>query len=203
MAKVLKCGDLMPGCDTVIVGKDADEVLAKAEAHARKEHNMTIIPPTSSRRSRRPSKTEPLAGSERQRRTSDVTPSRRCAERRRMSPLLDRNENDPAAARFDGVAADDLIGRPVGALDENVGLKGVDDRRPACPRRRSTTASTDANAASDFGALVLRRDRPLPGPCCGGPTRRRSARRSARRRATAPPADSGRGRGAAGRTRRW
>jgi len=41
----LKCGDLMPGCDTVIVGKDADEVLAKAEAHARKEHNMTIIPP--------------------------------------------------------------------------------------------------------------------------------------------------------------
>ena len=45
MAKVLKCGDLMPGCDTVIVGKDADEVFAKAEAHARKEHNMTIIPP--------------------------------------------------------------------------------------------------------------------------------------------------------------
>ena len=46
MAKVLKCGDLMPGCDTVIVGKDADEVFAKAEAHARKEHNMTIIPPS-------------------------------------------------------------------------------------------------------------------------------------------------------------
>jgi len=45
MTKVLKCGDLMPGCDTVIVGKDVDEVLAKAEAHARKEHNMTIIPP--------------------------------------------------------------------------------------------------------------------------------------------------------------
>jgi predicted small metal-binding protein len=45
MAKVLKCGDLMPGCDTVIVGKDEDEVFAKAEAHARKEHNMTIIPP--------------------------------------------------------------------------------------------------------------------------------------------------------------
>jgi predicted small metal-binding protein len=46
MAKVLKCGDLMPGCDTVIVGKDEDEVLAKAEQHARKEHNMTIIPPS-------------------------------------------------------------------------------------------------------------------------------------------------------------
>jgi predicted small metal-binding protein len=46
MAKVLKCADLNPGCDTVIVGKDADEVFAKAEAHARKEHNMTIIPPS-------------------------------------------------------------------------------------------------------------------------------------------------------------
>ena len=46
MAKVLKCADLMPGCDTVIVGKDADEVFAKAEAHARKDHNMTIIPPS-------------------------------------------------------------------------------------------------------------------------------------------------------------
>jgi predicted small metal-binding protein len=45
MAKVLNCGDLMPGCNKVIVGKDADEVIAKAEAHARKEHNMTIIPP--------------------------------------------------------------------------------------------------------------------------------------------------------------
>ena len=46
MAKVLKCGELMPGCDTVIEGKDSDEVLAKAEAHARKEHNMTIILPS-------------------------------------------------------------------------------------------------------------------------------------------------------------
>lgn len=46
MAKVLKCGELMPGCDTVIEGKDTDEVLAKAEAHARKEHNMTIILPS-------------------------------------------------------------------------------------------------------------------------------------------------------------
>jgi predicted small metal-binding protein len=36
----------MPGCDTVIEGKDAEEVLAKAEAHARKEHNMTIILPS-------------------------------------------------------------------------------------------------------------------------------------------------------------
>lgn len=45
MAKMLKCSELMPGCNTVIVGKDVDEVFAKAEAHARKEHNMTIITP--------------------------------------------------------------------------------------------------------------------------------------------------------------
>jgi predicted small metal-binding protein len=46
MPKVLKCADLMPDCKTVIVGKDADEVFAKTEAHARKEHNMTIITPS-------------------------------------------------------------------------------------------------------------------------------------------------------------
>jgi predicted small metal-binding protein len=46
MAKVLRCGDLMPGCDTVIEGKDVDEVFAKAEEHARRAHNMLIIPPS-------------------------------------------------------------------------------------------------------------------------------------------------------------
>ena len=44
--KVLRCSDIMPGCDTVIEGKTADEVFAKAEEHARKEHNMTIILPS-------------------------------------------------------------------------------------------------------------------------------------------------------------
>ena len=44
--KILKCGDVMPGCDKVIEGKDVDDVFAKAEAHARKEHNMTIITPS-------------------------------------------------------------------------------------------------------------------------------------------------------------
>ena len=46
VAKVLKCADLMPDCKTVIVGKDVDEVFAKAEAHARKDHNMMIILPS-------------------------------------------------------------------------------------------------------------------------------------------------------------
>jgi predicted small metal-binding protein len=43
--KMLHCGDVMPGCDAVITGKDSDEVLEKAEAHARKEHNATFFPP--------------------------------------------------------------------------------------------------------------------------------------------------------------
>lgn len=46
MNKVLKCGDIMPGCNKVIEGKTVDEVFAKAEDHARKEHNMTIILPS-------------------------------------------------------------------------------------------------------------------------------------------------------------
>lgn len=45
MSKVLRCGDVMPGCDTIITGKSVDEVMAKAETHARKEHNMVFIPP--------------------------------------------------------------------------------------------------------------------------------------------------------------
>ncbi len=40
MPKVLKCGDLMPGCNTVIEGKDEAEVIAKGAEHARTAHNM-------------------------------------------------------------------------------------------------------------------------------------------------------------------
>lgn len=46
MAKILKCDDVMPGCNTVIHGKNEDEVFAKAEEHVRKEHNMHIIIPS-------------------------------------------------------------------------------------------------------------------------------------------------------------
>ena len=46
MAKVLRCGDIMPGCDTVIEGKTEDEVFAKAEQHVHKEHNMHFILPS-------------------------------------------------------------------------------------------------------------------------------------------------------------
>lgn len=47
MAKVLRCGDLVPGCSctALVEGKDVAEVLAKAQEHARVAHGMTAIPP--------------------------------------------------------------------------------------------------------------------------------------------------------------
>lgn len=45
MAKVLRCGDLMPGCNRIIEGKDEKEVLAKTAEHARNEHNIRQMTP--------------------------------------------------------------------------------------------------------------------------------------------------------------
>jgi len=45
MAKILKCGDLMPGCSFVAEGKDTAEVMAKGAEHAKTAHGMTSIPP--------------------------------------------------------------------------------------------------------------------------------------------------------------
>jgi len=45
MAKILRCGDLMPGCNFVAEGKDVAEVMAKGAEHAKKDHGMTTIPP--------------------------------------------------------------------------------------------------------------------------------------------------------------
>ncbi len=45
MAKEMRCGDLMPGCKTVIEGKDEKEVVAKATEHARNDHNIQHMTP--------------------------------------------------------------------------------------------------------------------------------------------------------------
>lgn len=45
MAKVLKCGDVNPGCEHEIRGESAHDVLRKAAEHAKKDHHMEIIPP--------------------------------------------------------------------------------------------------------------------------------------------------------------
>lgn len=44
MPKVIRCADLMPGCNAVVEGKDADDVMAKAAEHAKKVHGVTTIP---------------------------------------------------------------------------------------------------------------------------------------------------------------
>ena len=43
MAKVLKCGDLNPGCTFEARGNSENEVLEKAVEHARTKHNMTEV----------------------------------------------------------------------------------------------------------------------------------------------------------------
>jgi predicted small metal-binding protein len=45
MAKVLKCGDLMPGCSFEVRGNSEDEVLKAAAEHAKAAHNLTEITP--------------------------------------------------------------------------------------------------------------------------------------------------------------
>jgi predicted small metal-binding protein len=45
MAKMLKCGDVMPGCNVVIEGKDENEVMAKASEHARQKHGVHTVSP--------------------------------------------------------------------------------------------------------------------------------------------------------------
>ena len=43
--KELRCGDVMPGCQTVIEGKDVNEVMSKGAEHAKKDHGIQSIPP--------------------------------------------------------------------------------------------------------------------------------------------------------------
>ena len=44
MTKVLKCGDLNPGCSFEARGSDENEVLQKAAQHAKTDHGLTTIP---------------------------------------------------------------------------------------------------------------------------------------------------------------
>ena len=45
MPKIFRCGDLIPGCNAVVDGKDAPEVMAKAAEPAKKAYGMTTVPP--------------------------------------------------------------------------------------------------------------------------------------------------------------
>ncbi len=43
MAKILRCNDVMPGCDFVARGNSEEEIMAQAAEHAKTVHNMTEI----------------------------------------------------------------------------------------------------------------------------------------------------------------
>ena len=45
MTKVLKCGDVVPGCKAEIKGDSEHDVLRKAAEHAKTAHHMDSIPP--------------------------------------------------------------------------------------------------------------------------------------------------------------
>jgi predicted small metal-binding protein len=45
MAKVLKCGDVVPGCEFEMRGNSEEEVLQRAAEHAKTDHGMNSIPP--------------------------------------------------------------------------------------------------------------------------------------------------------------
>jgi predicted small metal-binding protein len=44
MTKVLKCGDLMPGCSFEARGETDDEILQAAAAHAKEAHGLDATP---------------------------------------------------------------------------------------------------------------------------------------------------------------
>ena len=45
MTKILKCGDVVPGCNTTIRVDSEHDVLRKAAEHAKTDHQMDSIPP--------------------------------------------------------------------------------------------------------------------------------------------------------------
>ena len=45
MPKILRCSDLMPGCDYVAKGDSEQDVLQQAAEHARTVHNINEITP--------------------------------------------------------------------------------------------------------------------------------------------------------------
>ena len=50
MGKVLKCGDVVPGCNAEIKGDSEHDVLRQAAEHAKTAHHMDSIPQTFYRR---------------------------------------------------------------------------------------------------------------------------------------------------------
>lgn len=45
MTKILRCADLIPGCEFVARGESGDEAVARAVEHARTRHHLRAISP--------------------------------------------------------------------------------------------------------------------------------------------------------------
>ena len=45
MSKVLRCGELFPGCSVEARGETEDEILMQAAEHAKRDHGVTQIDP--------------------------------------------------------------------------------------------------------------------------------------------------------------
>jgi len=43
--KQFRCGEIVPGCDTVFVAESEHEILDDVSVHARDEHGMDSVPP--------------------------------------------------------------------------------------------------------------------------------------------------------------
>ena len=44
MAKTMKCGDLMPGCDFEAHGETEEDILKAAAQHAKEAHGLDVTP---------------------------------------------------------------------------------------------------------------------------------------------------------------
>jgi len=45
LEKSLVCAEIVPGCRTVLNGKDEEQVMERATAHARSAHHMEVLSP--------------------------------------------------------------------------------------------------------------------------------------------------------------
>lgn len=43
--KAFRCGDLVPGCETVLEAETEEEILGRIADHARADHGMDHVPP--------------------------------------------------------------------------------------------------------------------------------------------------------------
>lgn len=59
MAKAMRCGDVVPGCDFVARGDSEDEVMGQVAEHARTAHGLDSVPPELAAKARASIRDEP------------------------------------------------------------------------------------------------------------------------------------------------